>query len=107
MRCHAASDDSSSRARRGRYPTKRKPSPAIPAATSAVSTADGPGSTVMSSPSFTTFCTRSMPGSCTPGIPASVTSATVEPSRNRRSTSSVFCSSLCWKKLVRWLWMPK
>ena len=43
-----------------------------------------------------------MPGSCTPGIPASVTSATVDPSRSSRSTSSVFCSSLCWKKLVRW-----
>ena len=47
-----------------------------PAATSAVSTADGPGSTVMSSPSATTLRTRRMPGSCTPGIPASVTSAT-------------------------------
>ena len=50
-----------------------------PLATSAVSTADGPGSTVDAKPASSAAAINRAPGSLTPGRPASETSATRSP----------------------------
>ena len=51
--------------------------------TSAVSTADAPGSTVTGTPASSAAATSLAPGSLTPGRPASVTSATRSPALRR------------------------
>ncbi len=67
-----------------------------PLPTSAASTAEGPGTTVTVRPAVATAPTVRDPGSETPGIPASLTRATVRPSRTAPTTSSIRSSSLCW-----------
>ena len=85
---------------RGRNPTNTKRSVGSPDATSAVETAEGPGSTVNSRPSAAQARTSLYPGSDNPGMPASVTSATSRSSRNNPSTGSTAASSLCSWKLI-------
>ena len=80
---------------RGRKPTNWYRSPRSPDATSAVSTAEAPGSTVTSTPAASAARTIRAPGSDTPGMPASETSAMRSPASSRGSNSDVRDASLC------------
>ena len=80
--------------RRGRKPSNTQRSVGRPETTSAAVTADGPGTTLISTPASTAARRRRNPGSETAGMPASETSATRSPSRRRSSSSSMRCRSL-------------
>src|SRR4051794_10213443 len=67
---------------------KRYSAPVRPLATSAVSTADGPGRTVTGIPAAIAAATSFAPGSLTPGRPASETSATRSPASTGRGAAS-------------------
>ena len=69
--------------------------PRARSATSAVSTADGPGSTVTGTPASTAARTSRAPGSDTPGRPASETSAIRSPPASRGTSSATRAASLC------------
>ena len=86
---------SSSPALRGRKPTNAYGPPPRPLATSAVSTADAPGSTVTGTRASSAARTRRAPGSETSGIPASVTSAMRSPASSRGRSSATRAASLC------------
>ncbi len=66
-----------------------------PLATSAVSTAEGPGSTVTGTPAANAARTSSAPGSEIPGIPASETRATLSPASSLGISSATRRASLC------------
>src|SRR5438876_1902870 len=77
-----------------------------PLATSAVSTADGPGSTVTWTPASSAAPISRAPGSLIPGSPASETSAYDSPARRRGSSSATRFASLCsWYDISR-AWIP-
>src|SRR5207253_2707750 len=77
-----------------------------PLATSAVSTADGPGSTVTWTPASSAAPINRAPGSLIPGSPASETSAYDSPATSRGSTSATRFASLCsWYEISR-AWIP-
>ena len=95
-----------SRPLRGRKPSKDQRGAEMPLATSAASTADGPGMGTTVPPSATQRATRSSPGSLTSGVPASVTSATSSPAARRASSSRVRAESLWAWKLTSGVSMP-
>ena len=74
---------------RGRNPSNVNRSTGSPLSASAVSTADGPGTAVMSTPASIAAATSRYPGSETLGIPASVTTTTVCPDVSASSSSGV------------------
>ena len=73
----------------------RHRSPGSPDATSAVTAADGPGSTSTGNPASRQAATTTAPGSETPGMPASLTSATTSPALTRSTSSRARRRSLC------------
>src|SRR5262245_19104224 len=90
----SASRDVRARPDRGRKPSNTKRSVGSPEITSAVTAADGPGTTSTSIPASTHAATSRYPGSDSPGLPASVTTATFVPSRSRRTSSGTRSRSL-------------
>src|SRR5690625_3323376 len=79
---------------RGGNPSKQNRSTGSPDNASAVSTADGPGTTVSAMPASIAADTSRYPGSDTLGMPASVTTTTVSPAASASSSSSVRAVSL-------------
>ena len=80
---------------RGRKPANAKARVAKPLATSAASTADGPGTGTTSKPASSAAATSRSPGSETSGVPASETSAIDSPCASRSSSSGTRFASLC------------
>ena len=81
----------------GRKPSKVNRSAGIPAADSAVATAEAPGIGTTGTPAARASRTSRKPGSEIPGVPASVTRATDLPSASWRRIWGPRASLLCSK----------
>ena len=97
VRCSAARSArrrARSPALRGRKPSKQNRSTGSPETASAVSTAEGPGTAMTSTPASRAAATSRYPGSDTLGIPASVTSSTRSPASIASTSDGVRAVSL-------------
>jgi len=80
---------------RGKKPSNTKRDVGRPLITSAIVSAEGPGTAVTTPPALITATTSRSPGSLIPGVPASVINATFEPVVTSETISSRASYSVC------------